>query len=253
MFVFLFFFIRNVNDSHEANYSIEILTNTSVPFSCYKRIKYILGKNNILLTNRINISLVSDNELFHNKGCVEPILYFLTSKWMKLQMLCLLIIILTMLNIKNYEGYFEKLLESDETFYCKQLTRHELGAVNQEIKLIETTLQKSSSILDQNSNQEQQQQQSQQIKQSTRPGKKRNYYQLTNQQQEQQQQRQQQKHRQYSVKYASHRKSIIFTNLNRIPVNKLHKSYVHIRSNGKLDKINSHLNERPIWKYTYNV
>ncbi|KAH9589808.1 hypothetical protein MS3_00002738 [Schistosoma haematobium] len=153
-------------------------------------------------------------------------------------------------NIKNYEGYFEKLLESNETFHCKQLTRHELGAVNQEIKLIETTLQKSPSILDQNSNQEQQQQ-SQQIKRSTRPGQKRNYYQLINQQQEQQ--RQQQKHRQYSVKYASHEKSIIFTNLNRIPVNKLHKSYVHIRSNGKLDKVNSHLNERPIWKYTYKV
>ncbi|RTG90620.1 uncharacterized protein DC041_0002098 [Schistosoma bovis] len=300
--------MRNVNDSHEANYPIEIITNTSVPFSCYKRIKYSLGRNNILLTNRNNISLVSGNELFHNKGCVEPILYFLTSKWMKLQMLCLLIIILTMIpqmivmlaniqmeelwkelktlvntiinttkngivkfieitktgisrlkrfflvhnfNIKNYEGYFEKLLESDETFYSKQLTRHELGAVNQEIELIETTLQKSPSILDQNSYQEQHQQQSQQIKRSTRPGQKRNYYQLTNQQQEQQ--RQQQKHRQYSVEYASHENSIIFTNLNRIPVNKLHKSYVHIRSNGKLDKVNSHLNERPIWKYTYKV
>ncbi|CAH8634749.1 unnamed protein product [Schistosoma bovis] len=300
--------MRNVNDSHEANYSVEIITNTSVPFSCYKRIKYSLGGNNILLTNRNNISLVSGNELFHNKGCVEPILYFLTSKWMKLQMLCLLIIIHTMIpqmivmlaniqmeelwkelktlvntiinttkngivkfieitktgisrlkrfflvhnfNIKNYEGYFEKLLESDETFYSKQLTRHELGAVNQEIELIETTLQKSPSILDQNSYQEQHQQQSQQIKRSTRPGQKRNYYQLTNQQQEQQ--RQQQKHRQYSVEYASHENSIIFTNLNRIPVNKLHKSYVHIRSNGKLDKVNSHLNERPIWKYTYKV
>lgn len=98
MFFFQFFFIRNVNDSHEANYPIEIITNTSVPFSCYKRIKYNLGRNNILLTNRNNISLVSGNELFHNKGCVEPILYFLTSKWMKLQMLCLLIIILTMVS-----------------------------------------------------------------------------------------------------------------------------------------------------------
>ncbi|CAI2733606.1 unnamed protein product [Schistosoma spindalis] len=302
--------MRNTNDSHETNYSIEILTNRSVPFSCYKRTKYSLDKNNILLTNRTNISSVNDNELFHNKGCVEPILYFLTSKWMKLQMLCLLIIILTMipqiivmlaniqmeelwkeiktlinkvmnttkngivkfieitktgvsqlkklflvhiLNIKSCEGYFEKLLESDEKFYCEQLTRHESDVVYQEIKLIETTLQKSPSILNPNSNQEQQeqkQQQSQQIKQPTRPGQKRKYYQLTNQQEEQ---RQQQKHRQYSVKYGSHGKSIIFTNLNKIPVNKLHKSYVHIRSNGKLAKVNPHLNERPIWKYTYKV
>ncbi|CAH8649834.1 unnamed protein product [Schistosoma rodhaini] len=304
--------MRNVNDSYEANYSIEISTNRSVPFSCYKRIKYNLDIDNILLINSSNNSSISNNELFHNKGCVEPILHFVTSKWMKSQMLCLLIIILTMtpqiivmlaniqvealwkeiktlmnkimnitkkgvlkfieianagisqlkkplllhiFNIKNYEEYFEKLLESDEKFYYEQLTRHEQidfhesVMVHQEIKLIETTLEKSPSIFDQNSKVEQfQQQQSQQIEQSTRPGRKQSYYQLTNQQQQQRQ-----KHRQYSVKYTSHRKSKIYTNLNRIPINKLHKSYVHIRSNTRLPKVNPHINERPTWKYTYKV
>ncbi|CAH8661395.1 unnamed protein product [Schistosoma rodhaini] len=304
--------MRNVNDSYEANYSIEISTNRSVPFSCYKRIKYNLDIDNILLINGSNNSSISNNELFHNKGCVEPILHFVTSKWMKSQMLCLLIIILTMtpqiivmlaniqvealwkeiktlmnkimnitkkgvlkfieianagisqlkkplllhiFNIKNYEEYFEKLLESDEKFYYEQLTRHEQidfhesVMVHQEIKLIETTLEKSPSIFDQNSKVEQfQQQQSQQIEQSTRPGRKQSYYQLTNQQQQQRQ-----KHRQYSVKYTSHRKSKIYTNLNRIPINKLHKSYVHIRSNTRLPKVNPHINERPTWKYTYKV
>ncbi|KAK4475462.1 hypothetical protein MN116_000799 [Schistosoma mekongi] len=83
---------RILNGFHEVGYSTQMSMNRSIPLSCYKTTRYSFNKSRLLY----NMNLSYDNIWFHEKGCIKPLLHFLT-KWMKIQMLCLLIVIFTMI------------------------------------------------------------------------------------------------------------------------------------------------------------
>ncbi|KAH8862927.1 hypothetical protein KSF78_0002515 [Schistosoma japonicum] len=84
---------RILNDFHEIGYSIQMAMNRSIPFSCYKSTRYSFDESRL----QYNVNLSNDNIWFYENGCTKPLLHFLTKKWMKLQMLCLLIVIITMI------------------------------------------------------------------------------------------------------------------------------------------------------------
>ncbi|CAH8644714.1 unnamed protein product [Heterobilharzia americana] len=85
--------MRISNSFQEAHYLIPNVSNRSLPFSCCKRNKYSFTTDSVPCNN---INPIND-DVFYNQGCLNPLMSFLTSRWMKDQMICLLIVLLTMI------------------------------------------------------------------------------------------------------------------------------------------------------------